>query len=159
MYSTKEEHTLNFRMIKPTEKFNFSEPLFNTTKLGLIGLSVYNSVIKVNRNNYQFLYASTVIDDSPIREPASPISERLSSNTNSNINTNTKSNTNSNSSSNPNTNTNTNTNKERAKPLLWQNPSSLELAPTQTLYLFLIIIIKESHGYIQLLDQVHMRRK
>ena len=23
---TKEEHTLNFRMIKPTGKFNFSEP-------------------------------------------------------------------------------------------------------------------------------------
>ena len=29
---TKEEHTLNFRMIKPTEKFNFSEPIRNTTK-------------------------------------------------------------------------------------------------------------------------------
>ena len=26
---TKEEHTLNFRMIKPTEKFNFSEPILN----------------------------------------------------------------------------------------------------------------------------------
>ena len=25
---TKEEHTLNFRMIKPTEKFNFGEPFF-----------------------------------------------------------------------------------------------------------------------------------
>ena len=31
---TKEEHTLNFRMIKSTEKFNFSEPILNTTKLG-----------------------------------------------------------------------------------------------------------------------------
>ena len=40
---TKEEHTLNFRMIKSTEKFNFSEPILNTTKLGLIRLSVYNS--------------------------------------------------------------------------------------------------------------------
>ena len=30
---TKEEHTFNFRMIKPTEKFNFSEPILNTTKL------------------------------------------------------------------------------------------------------------------------------
>ena len=27
---TKEEHTLNFRMIKPTEKFNFSEPILNS---------------------------------------------------------------------------------------------------------------------------------
>ena len=24
---TKKEHTLNFRMIKPTEKFNFNEPI------------------------------------------------------------------------------------------------------------------------------------
>ena len=30
---TKEEHTLNFRMIKPAEKFNFSEPILNTTKI------------------------------------------------------------------------------------------------------------------------------
>ena len=29
---TKEDHTLIFRMIKPTEKFNFSEPILNTTK-------------------------------------------------------------------------------------------------------------------------------
>ena len=30
---TKEEHTLNFRMIKPIENFNFSEPILNTTKI------------------------------------------------------------------------------------------------------------------------------
>ena len=60
---TKEEHTLNFRMIKPIEKFNFSEPMLNTTKLGSIRLSVYNSVFNVNRRNNQFLYASTVIED------------------------------------------------------------------------------------------------
>ena len=61
---TKEEHTLNFRIKKPTEKFNFSEqPILNTTKLGLIRLSVYNSVFNVNRGNNQFLYASTVIGD------------------------------------------------------------------------------------------------
>ena len=60
---TKEEYTLNFRMIKPTEKLNFSEPILNTTKLGLIRLSVYNSVFNVNRRNNQFLYASTVIED------------------------------------------------------------------------------------------------
>ena len=51
---TKEEHTFNFRMIKPTEKFNFSEPILNTTKSGLIRLSVYNSVFNVNRRNNQF---------------------------------------------------------------------------------------------------------
>ena len=53
---TKVEHTLNFRMIKPTEKFNFSEPILNSSKLGLIRLSVYNSVFNVNRRNNQFLY-------------------------------------------------------------------------------------------------------
>ena len=60
---TKDEHTLNLRMIKPTEKFNFSEPILNSSKLGLIRLSVYNSVFKVKGGNNQFLYASTVIGD------------------------------------------------------------------------------------------------
>ena len=55
---TQKKLTLNFRMIKPTEKFKFSEPILNTTKLGLIRLSVYNSVFNVNRGNYQFLYSS-----------------------------------------------------------------------------------------------------
>ena len=53
---TKEEHSLNFRMIKPTEKFNFSEPILNSSKLGFIRFSVYNSVFNVNRRNNQFLY-------------------------------------------------------------------------------------------------------
>ena len=63
LFKTKEDYTLNFRMLKPTEKFNFSEPILNTTKLGLIRLSLYNSVFNVNRRNNQFLYASTVIED------------------------------------------------------------------------------------------------
>ena len=54
--NTKEEHTLNFRMIKPTEKFNFCEPILNSSKLGLITLSVYNSVLNVKRRNNQILY-------------------------------------------------------------------------------------------------------
>ena len=54
--NTKKEHRLNFRMIKPTEKFNFSEPILNSSKLGLIRLSVYNSVFNVNRRNNQFMY-------------------------------------------------------------------------------------------------------
>ena len=53
---TKEEHTLIFKMIKPTEKFNFSEPILNSSKLGLIRLSVHNSEFNVNRRNNQFLY-------------------------------------------------------------------------------------------------------
>ena len=69
----KEEHTLNFRMIKLTEKFKFSEPILNTTKLGLIRLSVYNSVFNVNRRNNQFSYASTVIEDDEAL-PRAPIS-------------------------------------------------------------------------------------
>ena len=43
-------------MIKSTQKYNFSKPILNTTKLGLIRLSVYNSVFNVNRRNNQFLY-------------------------------------------------------------------------------------------------------
>ena len=66
---TKEEHTLNFRMINSTEKFNFGEPILKTTKLGSIRLSVYNSVFNVNRSNNQFLYASTVIDSGASVEP------------------------------------------------------------------------------------------
>ena len=92
---TKEELTLNLRMIKPTEKFNFNEPILNTPKLGLIRLSVYNSEFNVNRRSNQFLYASTVIEGeeirelaSPIREPASPIAEPLSSNNNNNTDSN-----------------------------------------------------------------------
>ena len=53
---TKEEHTLNFRVIKPTENFDFSEPILNSSNLGLIRLSDYNSVFNVNRRNDQFLY-------------------------------------------------------------------------------------------------------
>ena len=52
---TKEEHTLNFRMIKSTEKFNLSERILNSSKLGLIRLSVYNTVFNVNRSNNQFI--------------------------------------------------------------------------------------------------------
>ena len=51
-----EEHTLNFRMTKPEEKFNFSEPIINTTRLGLISLSVYNSMLNGNRRKNQYLY-------------------------------------------------------------------------------------------------------
>ena len=43
-------------MTKPTEKFKFSEPILNSSKLGLIRLSVYNSVFNVNRRNNQFIY-------------------------------------------------------------------------------------------------------
>ena len=105
LIKTKEEHTLNFRMTRATEKINFSEPILNTTKLGLIRLSVYNSVFNVNRRNIKILYISTVIEDaSPIREPASPIAEPLSTNTKTI------------------TNTNTNTNRERAKPPAMAEP-------------------------------------
>ena len=47
-------------MIKPTEKFNFSEPILNTTKLVLIRLSVYNSVFNVNRRYNQFSYKGKI---------------------------------------------------------------------------------------------------
>ena len=82
---TKEEHTLNFRMIKPTEKFNFSETILNSSKLGLIRLSVYNSVFNVNRRNNHFLYASTVIEND------AALAESLISYNNNNTDSNTTS--------------------------------------------------------------------
>ena len=78
-------------MIKSTEKFNLIGPILNTTKLGLIRLSVYNSVFNVNRRNIQFLYASTVLDD------VEALPQALSSN--SNFNSNPSPNPNFNSSS------------------------------------------------------------
>ena len=82
LIKTEEEHTLNFGMIKPIEKFKFSEPIFDTTKLGLIRLSVYNSEFNVNRRNNQFLYASTVEEGETIAEP---LSSKKKNNTDSNI--------------------------------------------------------------------------
>ena len=57
---TKDEHTLNFRMKRPTERFNFNEPILNTSKLGLIRLSVYNSVFNITERNNNFIYASKI---------------------------------------------------------------------------------------------------
>ena len=41
-------------MVKSTERFDFRELILNTTKLGLIRLSVYNSVFNVNGNSKKF---------------------------------------------------------------------------------------------------------
>ena len=57
---TKEEHTLNLRMIKPKDKFNFSEPILNTTKLGLIRLSVYHSMFNVMEGIINFCMKVTL---------------------------------------------------------------------------------------------------
>ena len=45
-------------MIKSTEKFNFNEPILNTTKLGLIRLSVYKSVFNITERNNQFIFTN-----------------------------------------------------------------------------------------------------
>ena len=82
---TKEEHTLNFRMIKPTEKFNFSEPILNTTKLGLIRLSVKNLVLNVNRRNNQFLYEENILAIIPGAYELIEIAELIKEETNGNI--------------------------------------------------------------------------
>ena len=74
---TKEEHTLNFRMIKPTEKFKFNEPILNTTKLGLIRLSVYNSVFNVNRGNNQFLHSDGERSVEPLHRWAKPYNKAI----------------------------------------------------------------------------------
>ena len=45
-------------MIKPTEKINFSETILNSSKLGLIRLSVYNSVFNITEKNNQFIFTN-----------------------------------------------------------------------------------------------------
>ena len=82
---TKDEHTLNFRMIKPTEKINFSEPIFNTKKLGLIRLSVYNSVFNVNRRNIQFLYEGNNLAVPPGAYELTEIAQLFKKETNGNV--------------------------------------------------------------------------
>ena len=69
---TKEEHTLNFIMIKPTEKFNFSEPILNSSKISLFGLSVYHSGFNVIRGNNQFLYSDGETSVEPLHGWAKP---------------------------------------------------------------------------------------
>ena len=44
-------------MIKPKKSLTLVNLYFNTTKFGLIRLSVYNSVFNLNRGNNQFLYS------------------------------------------------------------------------------------------------------
>ena len=56
---TKKEHTLNFRMIKLNERFHFNNPILNTTKNGLIRLSVYNSVFIITDRNNQFMFTKS----------------------------------------------------------------------------------------------------
>ena len=89
---TKEEHTLNITMIKPTENFNFSEPILNTTKIGLIRLSVYIAVFKVNRRNNQFLYegnireaVSSILAVTPGAHELTEIAQLMKEETNGNV--------------------------------------------------------------------------
>ena len=42
--------------MKANKKFNFSKPILKSSKLGLIRLSVYNSLFNVNRRNNHYLY-------------------------------------------------------------------------------------------------------
>ena len=83
--TTKVEHTLNFRKIKPTEKFNFRKPILNTTKLGFIRLSVYNSVFNVNRRNNQFLYEEKNLAVIPDAFELIEIAELIKEETNGNV--------------------------------------------------------------------------
>ena len=72
-------------MIKPTEKFNFSEPILYTTKLGLIRLSVYNSVFNVSRRSNQFLCDGVVLAVIPGAYESVEIAELIKEETNGNF--------------------------------------------------------------------------
>ena len=45
-------------MIKPHERFHFNNPILNTTKIGLLRLSVYNSVFNITERNNQFMFTN-----------------------------------------------------------------------------------------------------
>ena len=53
----KDEHKLNFRPIT-NERFQFIDTIINTSKLGLVRLSVHNLVFNIIETSNQFLYAS-----------------------------------------------------------------------------------------------------
>ena len=72
-------------MIKSKEKFNFSEPTLNTTKFGLIRLSVYNSVFNVNGRNNQFLYENNILALIPGAYELTEIAELKKEETNGNV--------------------------------------------------------------------------
>ena len=79
---TKQDHTLNFRMMKSTEAFNFSEPIINTTKIGSIRSSVYDSVFIVNRGNNQILYNDNLLAVTPGAYELTEIAELIKEETN-----------------------------------------------------------------------------
>ena len=56
----KDEYTLNFRMKRPTERFHFNDPMLITSKLGLIILSVYNSVFNITERKNNFINANKI---------------------------------------------------------------------------------------------------
>ena len=45
-------------MIKTNERFHFNNPILNTTKMGLIRLSVYNSMFNITERNNQFKFTN-----------------------------------------------------------------------------------------------------
>ena len=47
-------------MKRPTERFHFIESILNTSKLGLLRLSVYNSVSNITKRNTHVIYASKI---------------------------------------------------------------------------------------------------
>ena len=82
---TKDEHTLNFRMKRPTERFHFNEPILNTSKLGLIRLSVYNSVFNITERNNNFIYASKISTIPPGAYELVDIADVIKRETNKNV--------------------------------------------------------------------------
>ena len=82
---TKDEHTLNFRMMRPTERFHFNEPILNTSMLGLIRLSVYNSVFNITERNNRFIYASNISTIPPGAYVIVDIADIIKQETNNNV--------------------------------------------------------------------------
>ena len=62
---TNDEHTLNFRLIKPIERLQFKIPILITSNSGFTRISVYNLVFNITERNTQVIYASKVSTIAP----------------------------------------------------------------------------------------------
>ena len=72
-------------MMRPTERFHFNEPILNTSKLGLIRLSIYNSVFNKTERNNRFKYASKIITIPPGAYEIVDIADIIKQETNNNV--------------------------------------------------------------------------
>ena len=75
----KPEETLEFKMLKPREKFHFNPPIHTKRDwmLGLIDLKVYNSIFNKTKENNKFEVYTDTFDESSFLELKDELEEIL----------------------------------------------------------------------------------